>query len=147
MGALLPGIAIGSTVAGALFQKRATRQDAAAIKDAAEFNARQALQAGAEEEARRRRLARRTLSSQRVAFAKAGVVLEGSPLELLAQNAAELERDAVNEGIAARQTAALERFRGESAEEVARRRGGASLLSGLTRAASLGASLTLVGRR
>lgn len=43
-----------------------------------------------------KRRADRLRSTQRVAFTKAGVSLEGSPLEVMAQSAADAERDIAN---------------------------------------------------
>jgi hypothetical protein len=141
MGAILTGVGIGAPIASGISQRRAIKLESDAVASAAEYNAAIVIQEGAQEAARRRRLARRELSSQRVAFAKAGVRLEGSPLELLAQNAAELELDAVNVEIAARNTANLERTRAKNIKDISRTSQGAALLSGATTAAFRGASL------
>jgi hypothetical protein len=141
MGAILAGIGIGAPIASGISQQRAYKLEAEAVADAAEYNAALAIQEGAREAARRRRLARRELASQRVAFARAGVTLEGSPLELLAQNAAELEMDALNVELDARRTANLERMRAKSIRDVSRTARGAALLSGATTGAFRGASL------
>jgi hypothetical protein len=138
---LIAALAVGTQVAGGVLQARAAQAEGDAVASAAEYNRVRALQQGRAEERRRRRVARRELSSQRVAFAKAGVTLEGSPLALLGQNAAEFEVDALNVGAAARNTANLERMRARSARRIGRRRAGAELLGGVARGASLGAQL------
>ena len=137
MGAALLPLAIAASVGGGILQARGAQEQAGSIEDAARFNAAAALQRGRAEESRIRRASRRKVSSQRVAFAKAGVELVGSPLERLAENAAELELDAVNAGIEARNTAFLERQRGKSAKKIGRNRAGAALLSGTTRGAGI----------
>ena len=134
---------IGTAVGGAVVKGRAAKAQAEAIADAAEFNALRAEQAGAAEESRVRRLNRRTLSSQRVQFAKAGVRLEGTPLEFLAQNAAELELNALQARIAGANTARLERERAEVALDAGRVSAGAALLEGISGAT--GAALSTQG--
>jgi hypothetical protein len=141
MGALLPILAIGASIGGGILQAQSIKEQAEAAISAAKYNAARALEEGQREGARRRRLARRELSSQRVAFAKAGVRMEGSPLALLAQNAAELEMDALNVELDARRTANLERRRAKSIKDVSRTARGAALLSGATTGAFRGASL------
>ncbi len=137
----LAAIAAVTQLAGGVFQARGAQAEADAVASAAEYNQALALQEGRAEERRRRRVARRELSSQRVAYAKAGVTLEGSPLQRLGQNAAEFEVDALNVGVASRNTANLERKRARSARRIGRRQAGAALLSGVSRAASLGAQI------
>lgn len=141
--AIFAAVQIVGSVAGGILQKKAIEAEADAAESAALFNAAQTEREALAESSRRRRLARRELSSQRVAFAKAGVRLEGTPLELLAQNAAEFELDAVNVEIAGRQSARLDRLRAANIQIVAKTRAGAALLSGFTGAA--GSALSLVG--
>lgn len=143
MGATAALIAsIGLQVGQGVLKAKAARDQAKAIADAAEFNALRAEQQALSEEGRLRRIGRRKLSTQRVKFAKAGVQLEGTPLEFLAQNAAELELDALNARIAGQNTARLERDRAEVALDVGRLGAGAALISGL----SGGAGTFLVNR-
>lgn len=138
MGAILAGLGVGASLGAGIIRARASRLAADAEEDAAQFRIRQILQASTAEQARLRRQARRTISSQSVAFAKAGVTLEGSPLELLSQNAAELEADAVNVGRAARTNVALERARAANARAAGDFGVGTSLLTGLVGAAKIG---------
>lgn len=150
MGAAAPFIALavvaGLKIGGAVLQGKAARDQADAIAEAAEFNALQAEQEGLVEEGRLRRLARRKLSTQRVLFAKAGVTLEGSPLFFLAQNAAELELDAANARISARNSARLDRERAEVALDAGRTAAGAALLSGFAGAAGTALSTQSFGK-
>lgn len=141
--AIFAAVQIVGSIGQGILQKKAIEADADAAEAAALFNAAVAEREGFAESARRRRLARRELSSQRVAFAKAGVRLEGTPLEVLAQNAAEFELDAVNVEIAARQTAMLDRARAANIQTIAKTRAGAALLSGF--AGGAGSALSLVG--
>ena len=133
----LIALAVGGSLGGGVLQARGPQEQASSIEEAARFNQAAALQRGRAEEARIRRAGRRRLSSQRVAVAKQGVGLIGSPLDRLAQNAAELELDALNAGIEARNTAFLERQRAKSAKKIGRNRAGAALLSGTTRGAGI----------
>jgi hypothetical protein len=68
--------------------------EAEAAKNAAKFNARLATQEAAEKTARLRKIARREAAENVTRVAKSGVRLEGSPLEVLAANAANVEREA-----------------------------------------------------
>ncbi len=129
---IMLAVSIGTSVAGAVVKGKAARDQADAIADAAEFNAIRAEQAGAAEEGRVRRLNKRTLSTQRVQFAKAGVRMEGTPLEFLAQNAAELELNAMQARIAGANTSRLERERADVALDAGRTSAGAALLQGLS---------------
>lgn len=125
------GLQLASGFQGA----EAALENARAVEEAALFNSLLAEQEGATESARLRRRNRRLLSSQRVKFAKAGVRLEGTPMEVLAQNAAELELDAANVSIAARNTSELEQMRASNARRQGKRSARASILGGSARAA------------
>ena len=139
----LLGTSVGSTLAGSIMGAIGSIQGGKAAEAAAKYNAAIAEMAGNEEEYRRRRLARRALSAQFTQMAgKSGVLAEeGGWLEALARNAGEYEMDAVNAGIAGRQTAALERARGKSARRAGQIRAGASLISGASRVAGMGLQL------
>jgi len=112
-----------------------------------QINAQAALDAGQESKERRERLARAKLGSSATKFLKSGVVLEGSPLAVLGEEAAqealaaadELHEGRVkatqfqNQATLSRYNAQLARFRGESLESAAQAKAGASLLGGLFR--------------
>lgn len=137
MGRVLLPLAIATQVTGSIFQARAAQEEASAVERASEINAQLARQQATREMAAIQRRGRRQLSSQRAAFGKSGLQLTGSPLERLAQNAAEIETEALNAALMGRQTAELERQRGKAAVDVGRARAGASLLSGAARSVGL----------
>src|SRR3990167_970929 len=113
------------------YKQAGAEQDAA--EDAADFNARVLAEQAAIEEDRKRRIAKRELASQRTAYAKAGVRLEGSPLEVLVANAAELEREIFNlrvEGARRVDYQMLQRKAAGATGRAKRVAAGASLLSG-----------------
>jgi hypothetical protein len=145
MGVLLSGVGIGGQIAGGLYRSQAAEQQGQAIADAALYNARLAQMEGAAEMARRRKAAGKQVGAYVAQMGKSGVRLEGSPLEFLVQNAEELERDALNAMVAARNTAALDRARARSAKKAGERGAGTELLMGATRAAAFGS--TLIPRR
>jgi hypothetical protein len=98
---------------------------------------------GNAEERRRRRLARRSLSSQFVQMAgKSGVIAEeGGWLEALVRNAAEYETNALNASIAGRNTARLNRAHGANAIRQGNQMAGASLLAGAGKLSGMAYSL------
>ena len=142
-GDALFGIGAISGLAGSIMQASAARSQARAAAAAAEYNAVRAEMEGHAEERRRRRLARRAISSQFTQMAgKTGVIAEeGGWLEALVQNAAEYEVNALNASIAARNTARLDRAHGANAIRQGNMQAGASLLSGINRTAGLALSL------
>ena len=146
-GAAFGLVSAGTEIAGSVLSANAAIEDANAMKAAAEYNAALALLEGRNEEARQRHIARRALSSQFVQMAgKSGVIAEeGGWLEAISQNAAEYEVNALNASIAGRNTAALERSRGRAASRIGEQRYGAELLSGASRLAGFGLSLSMSG--
>lgn len=76
-------------------QARIARQNAQFELDLAERNAQAAIQQAAAEEVRLRRDRGRRIESTRAAFGAAGVQVQGSPLEVLADEAMEAEEDAL----------------------------------------------------
>lgn len=149
MGALpniLSGVAIGAPIAGGLQQASGIRQQARAEGAAASFNAKQSREQGAAEAARIRRAGRRELARQRLRVGASGVRLEGSPLELIAANAAEVEREAMNAQIAGANNAALDEARGKNAKRAGRVGAASALLSGGLQAAGTASRLMGPGR-
>ena len=156
--AIIPLMAtgIGLQIAG---QVQAGREAKALSKSQAALNERnaqlaereavQAQEAAAFEERKFRKGGERLKARQRVAFAKAGVTFEGSPLEVMERTAIELETDAlmIRRGgrLGAQRLTAeagLQRFAGKSAllRGKARRRAStiSALATGLGGAAQLG---------
>ena len=66
--------------------------EAEAAKNAAKFNARVSAMEAADEEYRVRKAGRQQASTNVTRVAKSGVRLEGSPLEVMAENASNVER-------------------------------------------------------
>ncbi len=143
MGAVAAGIAILAPIAAGFLQKDAINEQADADASAAEYNADLDILTGHREASRRRLIARREKSSQRVAFAKAGVTMEGTPLEVLAQFAADAERDAAGVEFDAILSARLEKSKASNIRSTAKTRGRAALASGF--ATGAGRALSLVG--
>lgn len=133
--------AVGGQVAGGVIQARGQQEQLQAQADAADYNARLALRTGTAEGSRIRTAGRREIARQRVALAASDVRAEGSPLELLAQNAATIERDAAFAEIEARRTARLEQQRARGFRSAARRTAGTALLGGATGALTTGYAL------
>lgn len=138
-------IGVGAPLAGGYLQAQGLRRQGEAQASAAEYNADLALLEGRTEAARRRRTGSAEVTRERVALANSGLRLEGSPLQFLARQAAEVERDAVNVELAARRTARLDRAQAASARSAARIGAGTSLLTGATQAASHAYSMRLFG--
>lgn len=143
---VLSGVAIGAPIAGGIAQGRALEQQAGAQAAASRFNAQQSRQQGAAEAARIRRAGRRELSRQRTLVGASGVRLEGSPLDVIAANAAEIEREATEAEIAGRNTAALDEANARNAKRAGRVGAGTALLSGGLQSASTAARLFGTGR-
>jgi hypothetical protein len=87
-----------SSVSQGIYQGAAMKQQA----EAASYNRMVALQnaesvrkAGEYAEEQQRKDALRLLGAQKAAYGKAGVTMEGTPLEMVAQTAAELEQEAL----------------------------------------------------
>ena len=131
---LIGGALLGG--GGSLLKAKGALEEADAEERAAQHNAIQAHLDAQREAARRRRASRRTLSSQRVQAAKSGFQVSGDLLSLLADNAGELEEEALAIRRRGRQEA--ERFRayGSQVRDVGRSRYYGELLSGFGRVAS-----------
>jgi hypothetical protein len=139
-GSLFSGLSAG--MQGSAAMKTAYAQNAAA-----QYNALLAEIEGNREYHRRKKMARRALSSQYVQMAgKSGVIAEeGSWLERWAGNAATYERDALNAAIQGRNTARLERMRGAAAIDTGKDRRTASWIGGISRSVYTGLSLGIPG--
>jgi len=144
----LGSLAIGAY--GAYQQSRGQQEQARTALNVADFNAKleeqAAIQAdleGRENLTRSRRSNKSILSSQRAKVAGSGVLLEGSPLEILAENAARLEQGALDQDRQSRIASSNATARARSI-----RMGGASQAKGLNRQATgtiLGGAANLLG--
>ena len=134
---------IATSIMGTIYSGQAYKMQARAEQMAAEYNAALALEQGHREEMRRRRIARRALSSQFVQMAaKSGTIAEeGGWLEALKRNAAEYEVHAMHASYAGRQGAVLEQLRGASAGVTGAGRAQAAYASGFNQIVSRTAGL------
>jgi len=140
-GNLLPALAIGGAAGSGVLNARAARAQGRAAKRAADINAQTELYESGQQASRIRTTGRRELGRQRTLIGTSGLQAAGSPLELLAANAAEIERQAMETTLAGRYAADVERSRGKVARKQASRVGAAALFEGGTRAAYYGRSL------
>jgi K+-sensing histidine kinase KdpD len=151
--AVATALAIGALAVGAYGayqQSRGQREQARTAENVADFNAKieeqAAIQAdleGRENLLRSRRNNKSILSSQRAKVAASGVLLEGSPLEVLAENAARLEQGALDHERQSRIATANAQARAQSI-----RMGGSAQATGLRRQATgtiLGGTANLLG--
>lgn len=134
----LPGLAVGGTLAGGLFQAGGIRQAGDAARAAGRYNAKLAEREAGQEEARLRTEGRREIGRQVTEVGASGVQMKGSPLSVLASNIAEIERRALDIRIAGQQRAALSRMGGSQARKESRRASTGALLSAGSRAAYMG---------
>jgi hypothetical protein len=138
MGEILGQLPIASSVASGQLGAYAARSKGRADQQAADINARNIeLQAGMKA-SRMRTTARQEIGAQRAALGASGLQAAGSPLELMAQNAAELERRATEETLAGQYDAAITRMGGREARKQAKKVSAASVFEGFTRAAYYG---------
>lgn len=81
-----------------------------------------------------RRKGKRIKGTQASLIGKSGVQAQGSPLEVMAETAANVELDAIHTVLGAEATARLDEKRGKAAKKTSRVQAGASVLSGATKA-------------
>ncbi len=141
--------AVGSVVQGiqarqqARFQERVARQNAEIAIAIGERNAKAAIIQAAAEEERFRLIRRRQISAARAAFGSAGVQVEGTPLEVLADQARMAEQDALlvrHQGTVAAENARLGALLDARRSTItaigARQRGQQALVAGFVNAGS-----------
>lgn len=134
----LEALAIGGAMGSGVLNANAARADARAIEQASKLNAKATLQESSSQAARIRKEGRRAIGQQTAFMGQSGLQQTGSPLELIVQNAAEVERQAKEQELAGQYAASVERERGETAIAQGRRVSAASLLGGATQAAYYG---------
>jgi hypothetical protein len=100
---------------------------------AAQFNADAARQEAASREAAQRAQAQRQLGSIRAGVAKSGARMEGTPLAVLSESAANAEIDALNTRYSGQREGALYDSRARNARTAGYMRAGTSLLTGAAR--------------
>lgn len=146
MAEALVAVAILGQVGGSLLEAKSAVEEGEAYAKAAQYNARASLEEGYGEELKRRRLGAQELGRERVAYAKAGVRTDvGSPLDVLASNAAEIERGALEARLAGLSQARLSHWSAEEAIRGARKKSYAALLSGGAKAAGTGYTMGFGG--
>ena len=147
-------VAVVATVAQTAVSMHGQRQQAKAAENAAEFNAKvaenEALRVEQErsEQSRRDRVTNKRLQGQqRALIAKSGVTETGSPLDLMAETAGELELGILDSNRAAQAQSAqfqnkatIGRFEGKSRAVGLRNRSIATGIGGIAKASSQGYS-------
>lgn len=138
MGGLLDAVAVGGSVASGVYQARGARQAGRSAERAAQMNAAIARYEATQSASRTRRAGRQEMGKARAQFGKSGLEPAGSPLDLMVQNAGEIERRALEEQQAGEFARGLELTRGRTVRREARRSSAAGLLAGATQAAYFG---------
>ena len=113
------------TVVGAVGAIRGGRAEASS----AQFNADSARQEAQSRENAQRAQAQRQLASIRAGVSKSGATMEGTPLAVLSESAANAEIDALNTRYSGQRESALYSARGQNARTAGYLRAGTSLLS------------------
>jgi len=143
-------VLIGTTVASTAVTASGQMAAASAAKKTGEYNAKVAeneaillQRAKVEEEASLRRSSRRLAATQRVATAKSGVQMSGSPLQALADTYFQTERDAnrIRYASDVEQTrkeaeAAMSRFEGKARARAYRAQAFGTILGGVSQVAT-----------
>ena len=96
---------------------------------AADFNAESAQREAQSRENAQRAQAQRQLASIRAGVSKSGATMEGTPLAVLSESAANAEIDALNTRYSGQRESALYSARGQNARTAGYMRAGTSLLS------------------
>lgn len=138
MGGWVDAIPVGASIASGQLGAYAARSKGRAEKRAAYINADQIEREAAMKASRLRTVGRREIGRERTLIGASGLQAGGSPLELVAQNAAELERQAREETLAGQYNAAVTRMGGREARKQAKKVSAASMLEGVTRGAYYG---------
>jgi len=108
-------------------------QGGKAENSAAQFNADSARMEAQARETAQRTAAQRQLGSIRAGVSKSGATMEGTPLAVLSESAANAEIDALNTRYSGQREAALYESRGRNARTAGYLRAGTSLLTGASR--------------
>lgn len=128
LGTTLATVGTGLAIGGALKSGQSESQ-------AAEYNAQTAVAEAQIEENRRRTEASRAMGALRAGISKSGVTMEGTPLMVLAESAANAEIDALNAQWTGQRQAQSQLMRGSAAQTASYYRAGTSLMSGLAKVA------------
>ena len=126
VGSVASAVGTGLAVVGAI-------QGGKADASANQFNADAARREAASREAAQRTAAQRQLGSIRAGVSKSGATMEGTPLMVLSESAANAEIDALNTRYSGEREGALYDSRGRNARTAGYLRAGTSLLTGASR--------------
>lgn len=126
VGGVLGAVGTAVSVVGALSQGKAE-------SSAAQFNADAARRESESRENAQRAQAQRQLGAIRAGVSKSGATMEGTPLAVLSESAANAEIDALNTRYSGQREAALYEARGRNARTAGYMRAGTSLLTGASR--------------
>jgi len=122
VGSIASAVGTGISVIGAI-------QGGKAESQAAQFNADSARAEAQARETAQRTAAQRQLGSIRAGVSKSGATMEGTPLAVLSESAANAEIDALNTRYSGQREASLYEARGRNARTAGYMRAGTSLLS------------------
>ena len=140
----MTGLSLGATALSAVQQAKAAKEEARNTADAARWRQQALEQNASTESSRLRRRARRIIDSQiNQGLGVGGFLMEGSPMDALILNATELELEAQNVEVAARNGLSLEEGRRNAALAAGKQKAGAALLSGGVQAFGKVASLSM----
>lgn len=143
----LPGlgsVSVGTALAvgGTAFSVMGALQSGANAQKVGEYNATVAQQKAQADEATQRRRTNALLSTARANVGASGIELSGSPLDVIANSAAEAELDALNIRYGGQITAQRERLQGSVARSQSYTAAASSLLQGLSSASRAGRKTT-----
>lgn len=141
MGTLMDYLPSAGAAGAGVFNSQGAIAQGKAIKKASSTNAKIIRGESAETASRMRRSGEQEIGRQRAILGASGVQSAGTPLELIARNASEIERSAMETQIAGEQAAQVELSRGDIASKQSKRISAAALLEGGTRAAYYGRQL------
>ena len=127
--AFLPAISTVLSTVGTVASVMGAIQGGKAEGAAADFNAASATQEAQARENAQRAQAQRQLGTIRAGVSKSGATMEGTPLAVLSESAANAEIDALNTRYSGQRESALYTARGQNARTAGYMRAGTSLLS------------------
>lgn len=133
LGTTLTTLGTIATIGGLVMGAQGSQVQAQASQAAAGYNIAETREVAKVEEIRQRRQADRQIGRIRAGISKSGATMEGTPLMVLAESAAEAEIDALNTRWTAESQINREALRARSAERESYYRTGTSLLSGVGR--------------
>lgn len=135
----LPVVAGGLSMAGGMMSAFGSLSAGKDQKDAADFNADAALLAGKRKEEQIRGQFRRLEGQQRAGFGAANVAMSGSALDVLADQAMEAEKEALEARYGGESEAYTTRIAGENAQSASMFSAFSSFLGGAAGAANAAA--------